>query len=220
MNNISKGRYFIVLLLGSYDYETKQVLFDLKNHVIQQLMYYDDTVLIFLLDKLEIYSITLKDQNQTERDLIIICENYGSKITFLTLESNAILDADDMVMPDNITEEQATINFIRSKYPGSTFSKLPIIEKLSQLADASTLTLLIRHKELTRGGEYIELAFLLGSKSQPPKTVFLSKTNVEISEMVWELLDYHGVNFRQYKNEHNLATESIRLIRHFIRIND
>jgi hypothetical protein len=125
-----------------------------------------------------------------------------------------------MVIPDNITEEQVTISFIRSKYPGSTFSKLPIIEKLRQLADASTLTLLIRHKELTRGGEYIELAFLLGSKSQPPKTVFLSKTNVEISEMVWELLDYHGVNFRQYKNEHYLATESIRLIRHFIRIND
>jgi hypothetical protein len=80
MINISKERYFIVLLLGSYDEETKQVLFDLKDRVIQHLMYYRDTVLIFLLENLEIYSITLKNEGQKEKGLIIICENYGCKV--------------------------------------------------------------------------------------------------------------------------------------------
>jgi hypothetical protein len=184
-------------------------------------MYYDDTILIFLLENLEIYSIDFKDENEHQKKLSLICENYEDKITFFTLDATAILDAEDRRLSHKMSPDEFTVSFIKSKYPESSISKLPILEKLKQLADASTLTLLIRHKALTRGGEYIELTFLLGSsRPQPAKVFFLSKRGLDISGMVWELLDYHGVNFRPYKNEDELVTESIRLIRKFIRKND
>jgi hypothetical protein len=78
--------------------------------------------------------------------------------------------------------------------------------------------MLVRHKEETRGGEYIELAFLLGTGTlNSSKVFFLKKEGFDMSEMGWELLDFYGVNFRSYKDEDYLCNEMVRLIRYSIR---
>jgi hypothetical protein len=217
MDDISIKRFYIVLLLGSYDPDTKKLLSNLKDRITQQLMYYNDTVLIFSLENLEIYDINFKYDNGSEKRLFLICEDYGEKISFLTLDENSILDANDKKMSSSKSVDEFTKNFIKHKFPDSNFLKLPILEKLKQLANASTLTLVIRDQELTRGGEYIELAFLLGSsRSQSSRIFFLGRRDCELSGMVWEILDHYGIIFRPFKDEDDLVTESIRIIRNFI----
>jgi hypothetical protein len=72
------------------------------------------------------------------------------------------------------------------------------------LATISALVFVIRHRELTRGGEYIELAFLLGNGLDPRIVYMLVNSDVEISAMLKELIDFTEINFRVYKNQEDL----------------
>ncbi|OYT54371.1 MAG: hypothetical protein B6U76_07495 [Desulfurococcales archaeon ex4484_217_2] len=90
--------------------------------------------------------------------------------------------------------------------------RLPILRKLQELAKFSKPILIVRERELTRGGEYVELAFLLLEGTDTSKIVFLWNNKVDISSMVKELLDACNFNFRPYSSEKELLDEVYRLI--------
>jgi len=206
----------VVLLLGSYDPDTEKVLSKLKEDIPAHMMTEEENVLIFLLRDIEIYLVDYSDENGKDARIILISDKYRDKITIIALNEREIIDSTEFsssgTHQDQIIEEYA------KRYPNPRISKLPILEKLRQLAASASLTMLVRHKEETRGGEYIELAFLLGTGTlNPSRVYFLKKEGFDMSEMGWELLDFYGVNFRSYKDENYLCNEMVRLIRYSIR---
>lgn len=108
--------------------------------------------------------------------------------------------------------EKALRKKLRERYEVDVKVRLPILRKLQEFAKHSKLILIIRDKQLTRGGEYIEFAFLLLEEVDPSKIVFLWNRNVELSSMVKELLDAFYFNFRAYGSEDELLDEVHRLI--------
>ncbi|GEM_PF-644367 len=211
-----KSRFRVVLLLGSYDPDTEKVLSKLKEDIPAHMMTEEENVLIFLLRDIEIYLVDYSDENGKDARIILISDKYRDKITIIALNEREIIDSTEFsssgTHQDQIIEEYA------KRYPNPRISKLPILEKLRQLAASASLTMLVRHKEETRGGEYIELAFLLGTGTlNPSRVYFLKKEGFDMSEMGWELLDFYGVNFRSYKDENYLCNEMVRLIRYSIR---
>lgn len=64
--------------------------------------------------------------------------------------------------------------------------------------------MVVRHRELTRCGEYIELVFLLTQGVEPRRVVFLWNVGVPISTMLRELLDLYDFSLRTYGNEREL----------------
>jgi len=91
---------------------------------------------------------------------------------------------------------------------------MPVLEKLQIVHDISLCTFILRHIEETRGGEYIELAYLLTTRKRGEKIWFFKKEGIHLSVMVKELLDAWGVNFRTYKTVEDLIEEAVRIVRY------
>ena len=94
----------------------------------------------------------------------------------------------------------------------SLISKIPILEKLKTLSATACLVLIVRHRELTRGGEYIELTFLLHVGTQPEKIKFLWNKRIPLSTMMNELLAMYGFTIHTYTNEKSLMEQIHRII--------
>ena len=205
----------MILVLGSYDPKTEKILSKLKDDIPRRLMTQNDNILVFLLRDIDIYLVDYTEESKAKK-VTLIAEKYADKTTILTLNEENILNSEDAAA-DSSSVDQQVANYATTKYSEAKINKLPILEKLRQLAGGVSLTLLIREEELTRGGEYIELAFLLGSATlQPSKVFFLKREGFDLSEMGWEILAYYGVNFRPYKDEQSLCKETTRLIKYFI----
>lgn len=84
--------------------------------------------------------------------------------------------------------------------------------KLDLLFRASKIILLIRHKEETRGGEYIELAY--GIREYHDKFYFFAKNGVMLSMMVDEILKKFNVQKRNYIDNKNLIEGILDIIKH------
>ncbi len=90
--------------------------------------------------------------------------------------------------------------------------RLPILEKLRNLLIPTCLIIIVRHKELTRGGEYIELTFLLDRGAQPQKIKFLWNKDIPMSTMIKELLAAYGFAIHSYTDEEEMKDEVHSLI--------
>ncbi len=212
-----RSRFRVVLLLGSYDPDTEKVLSKLKEDIPTHMMTEEENVLVFLLRDIEIYLVDYSGEEGKDARIILISDKYRDKITIIALNEREIIDSTEFPLSKSTSENQIVEEYAK-RYPNPRISKLPILEKLRQLAASASLTMLVRHKEETRGGEYIELAFLLGTGTlNPSRVYFLKKEGFDMSEMGWELLDFYGVNFRSYKDENYLCNEMVRLIRYSIR---
>jgi len=72
--------------------------------------------------------------------------------------------------------------------------------------------LVLRHQELTRGGEWVELTYI--AQDCAKKMYLLKKEGIPLSTMVKEILDAYGVNLRAYNDEKELIEEIERIIRY------
>jgi hypothetical protein len=192
----------IILLLGSYDKETKKILEIIKEEIAKMSIFYGETIFTLLLENVEIY--------KTDTDWICV-EKFDGKATFIIFEHDSIKVKNVADFEDK-SEEDIVNTLQRLSY--KSFVRLPVLEKLRVLATISSLVFVIRHKELTRGGEYIELAFLLGKDLDPRIVYMLVNSEVKISAMLKELIDYTKINFRVYENEEDLL-ETVRRILYY-----
>ncbi len=150
----------IILLLGSYDKETKKILDVIKEQIAKISTYYGENIFTLLLENVEIY--------KTDNDWICV-EKFDEKATFIIFEQDSI-NVKDVIDFDAKNEED--IVKILKKLGYKSFIRIPVLEKHQVLATISSLVFVIRHKELTRGGEYIELAFLLGKGLRPTYSLY------------------------------------------------
>ncbi len=190
----------IILLLGSYDKETKDILNRIREEIAKISVYHGETIFTLLLENVEIY----------ETDTGWVCvETINDKKMFILFKGDSI-EVKDVVEVDDEKDDFEILKQLGYK----SFVRIPVLEKLRILATISSLVLIVRHRELTRGGEYIELVFLLGRGLNPRIVYLFVKSDVKISTMLKELIDFTEINFRIYESDDELI-ESIRRILYY-----
>lgn len=192
-----------ILLLGSYDPDTKSLLYDIREYIANK---FQDEIYGLVLEEVDIYLC--------DNDYVLLVEK-GSAPAFYLFYLYKLVD---VFYPDRIDRESIE-NFeivvretLREKHGIDIKKKLTILDKLRELARDAKLILIIRDKQSTRCGEYIELAFLLMEGADPSKIIFLWNKDIEISSMVKELLDRFNFNIRIYSSKEDLFEEIYRLI--------
>jgi len=191
----------IILLLGSYDSSTKPILENLKEEIVKN--FSGENVYAILLDRLEEYRAD---------GLEILTEQLNeNKVTLFIFEHNQLIDIYDLKIEDEV--ETSIYNFLKQKYQIEKISKLPIFEKFDTLMQVTKAILLIRHKEETRGGEYLELMHAL-FRGYAEKIWFFKRNGIDLSAMLMEYLDKFKVKMRTYKKEQDLTTAIMRILKY------
>lgn len=162
---------------------------------------FKEDVYAILLEDIEIYGCRKDD-----REYILMIEGGGLPAAYL-FHLHELTD----IIPissggENGAKEAA------EKMGLELITKIPILDKLKTLSAYACLILLIRERELTRGGEYIELAFLLETGTPPQKIKFIWNQKTPISTMVKELLAKYGFTIHTYKDQKTLQQEIHRII--------
>lgn len=190
----------IVLLLGSYDKKTKKILDSLKEEIAKT---YSGRVLAFLLSNLDLYE-TDKFQVLTETE-----ENIST--TVYIFDNTGLQEVYDIPLKLGDDQSQVLYNSLKNKFSIGKIQKTTTAKKFDYLLTASEVIFLIRNKEETRGGEYVELMLSL-LEQNAPDVWFFKKEGIHISSMLMEYLDKFGVIMRPYFDTEELAIGIIRVI--------
>lgn len=193
-----------ILLLGSFDPQTKTLLENVKEEIVKT--FSGENVFSLMLDKLEIY---------TADDMEILTELSGEKtLTLFIFQNSQLLDMVDTKLKD-ASVDRTVYNYLKENYEIKEVVKLPIFNKLDVLMRDATAIFLLRHKEETRGGEYLELMHAL-FRGHADKIWFLKKKEIELSAMLMEYLDKYQVKMRTYNEEKELKDNILRILKYQI----
>ena len=130
----------LIILLGSYDVKTLNLMKHVKESILEK--FGDEDIYCILLEDVDVY---LTDKVE------VLTERWAGKITLWVFRGTTLVDLVDVKVGETIE------NFLRANYQTTIVRKVPIFEKLRLLATVGWLLLVLRHQELTRGGEWVEL---------------------------------------------------------------
>lgn len=191
----------IVLLLGSYDPRTKSTLENVKEEIVKN--FSGENVYALLLDAVEEYSAD---------DLEILTELLDhNQVTIFIFQQNQLIDMYDLKLENEL--DATVYNFLKQKYQIKKLDKLPIFEKFNMLMQIAKAIFLVRQKEETRCGEYLELMHAL-FRGHSEKIWFFKRNGIELSSMLMEYLDKFKVKMRTYKKEQDLTTTIVRILKY------
>ncbi len=161
-----------------------------------------ENVYALLLERLEIY--------ETDVGLVLTEQVADDRMSVFLFQDNQIADVDDIKVHSN-NFETSLYSYLNEKYGARKISKHTVFDKLDNLMLSANAIFLLRHKEETRGGEYLELMHAL-FRGHSNKIWFFKKESIELSAMLMEYLDKHKVVMRSYKSEQDLVDSMIRTI--------
>ena len=200
-----------ILLLGSYDSETKRILYKVKDEINKLSTYYDEYLLIpLLLENVEVYRIVKED-----RVGLAILERYAENLWSLMIAMEGEIEVYDDVGGGSLEEVEEVIE----KTYGLRWTRLQLLEKFRYLASmvaGGGLIIVIRHVELARCGELIELAFLLREGVPTDAIRVLVNQEINVSSMLLELLRMYRIYWERYRDEEELLRITRSIIQYFI----
>lgn len=195
------GSLSIVLLLGSYDKKTKLILDMVKEEIAKN---YSGEVLAFVLSNLDLYD-TDKFQVLTETE-----ENI--RTTVYIFDSNGFIqEVYDLPLTAGQDQSEVVYTSLKNKFDISKIQKMTTAKKFEHLLTAAQVVFLIRDKEETRGGEYVELMLALFQENQP-NLWFFKKEGIHLSSMLMEYMDMFKIIMRTYFDISELKLSVIRVI--------
>ncbi len=216
-SNHSQGSIIIgpqtiwILLLGSYDSETRRILYKVKDEINKLSTYYDEYLLIpLLLENVEVYRVVKED-----RVGLAILERYAENLWSLMIAIEGKIEVYDDVEGGSLEEVEEVIE----KTYGLRWTRLQLLEKFRYLASmvaGSGLIIVIRHVELARCGELIELTFLLREGVPVDVIRVLVNEEINVSSMLLELLRMYRVYWERYGDEEELLRIIRGIIQYFI----
>jgi hypothetical protein len=199
----------LILLLGSYDPDTKRLLESLKMKIGER--YGGEDVYAFLLDELEIYllddNFALVERWSEERISIYLFQHDGRPIENYELELTAG-ESIDHVIRSLLSSKKEELKGLEI---GSYVKRLPILDKLKILVRNSSSIIVVRDKEETRGGEIAELFYCI-QEGASDKIVLFKREGFELSSMLMEFLDAAKVTMRTYRNNNDLIGGVLRFL--------
>jgi hypothetical protein len=190
-----------ILLLGSFDPQTKIQLENLKEEIVKT--FSGENVYALLLDSVEVYfsdTVEVLTELSTE-----------DSVTLFIFQGNQLMDMDDLKLEDTV--DKTVYNYLKKEYNITEFKRLPIFDKLDTLMRNAKIIFLLRDKEETRGGEYLELMHAL-FRGHAEKIWFLKKNSIMLSSMLMEYLDKNKVNMRTYQGERDLKKAVMRTLQY------
>jgi hypothetical protein len=192
----------IVLLLGSFDPQTKPLIANAKDEIVKT--FSGQNVFALMLDTLEIY---------TADDMEILAEQSTEKIvTLFVFQNSELIDMVDLKQGTQ-DADVAVYEHLKENYAIKKVDKLPIFNKLDVLMRDAVAIFLLRYKEETRGGEYLELMHAL-FRGHADKIWFTHKNGIMLSAMLREYLDKYGVKMRTFSAEKDLNEALIRILKY------
>jgi sirohydrochlorin ferrochelatase len=200
-----------ILLLGSYDSETRRILYKVKDEINKLSIYYDEYLLIpLLLENVEVYRVVKED-----RVGLAILERYAESLWSLMIAIEGKIEVYDDVEGGSLEEVEEVIE----KTYGLRWTRLRLLEKFRYLANVvagSGLVIVIRHVELARCGELIELTFLLREGVPADVIRVLVNEEINVSSMLLELLRMYRIYWERYGDEEELLRIIRGIIQYFI----
>ena len=197
-----------ILLLGSFDPQTKLLLENTKEEIVKT--FSGDNIFALMLDTLEIY---------TADDMEILTEQSGEKaLTLFIFQNSQLIDMVDINLKE-ASADKTLYDYLKENYPTKKIDKLPIFNKLDVLMRDATVIFLLRHKEETRGGEYLELMHAL-FRGQADKIWFVKQNEIALSAMLMEYLDKYQVKMRTYREEKDLRDNIYRILKYQLQNSD
>ena len=197
-----------ILLLGSFDPQTKPILANAKEEIVKT--FSGENVFALMLDTLEIY---------TADDMEVLTELSAEKtITLFIFQNSQLIDMVDVKQKDQ-DADKTVYDYLKENYTIKKIDKLPIFNKLDILMRDATAIFLLRHKEETRGGEYLELMHAL-FRGHANKVWFLKRNGIALSAMLMEYLDKYGVKMRIYSEEKDLNDALTRILKYQLQDSD
>lgn len=212
------GNGLRILLLGSYDDQTKAFLHQLRNDLNERFQRYASITL--MLENMDIYI----SPDPQVHDYSIFFEREGKEeavVTFIkekTKPIEIISYSNEEEFKKNIGKDSGNVDFRQ-------FRKVSELEKVSILNDWADLTYLVKELELTRGGDLVELTYLLHKHAgktniDPLKFEFFYKNGIEISTMIKEIVANNKIVPQKYTSYDELRDISIKTTeRHISRLN-
>lgn len=191
-----------ILLLGSFDPQTKAQLENTKEEIVKT--FSAENVYALLLDDVEVY---ISDVVEVLTELIT-----EDKVTLFIFQDNQLVDMNDLKLEEHDVDK-TVYNYLEKKYKITEFSRLPIFDKLDTLMRNAKVIFLLREKEETRGGEYMELMHAL-FRGHAEKIWFLNRNDIVLSSMLMEYLDKYEVKMRTYQGERDLKNAVIRTLQY------
>jgi hypothetical protein len=197
-----------ILLLGSFDPQTKAQLEDIKEEIVKT--FSGENVYALLLDGVEVYFSDVVE---------VLTELSGAdKITLFTFQDNQLVDMDDLKLEKDDVDK-TIYDYLKKKYNITKFNRLSVFDKLDVLMRNAKVIFLLRDKEETRGGEYLELMHAL-FRGHAKKIWFLKKNGIALSAMLMEYLDKYEVKMRTYQEKSDIETAVIRTLKYQLRNSD
>ena len=163
-----------------------------------------------LLDGVEVYFSDVVE---------VLTESSGEdRITLFTFQDNQLVDMDDLKL-EKADVDKTIYDYLRKKHNITKFNRLSVFDKLDVLMRNTKVIFLLRDKEETRGGEYLELMHAL-FRGHAEKIWFLKKNGIALSAMLMEYLDKYGVKMRTYQRRRDLESAVIRTLKYQLRNSD
>ena len=191
----------LVLLLGSYDQNTKELLIQVKGGIADQ--YGGEGVYGILLDDTRAYYTG---------ECFVIAEKWADgkwSISLYTHSDGSPIEEFDVSADDDKKLDLEIRTILRKTFGEVSIRKLTVLQKLEELLRISGLVVVVRDKEETRGGEVAELVYTI-LNGQGKKVCVFKKETVELSTMLREFLDLESVVMRPYKDSADLIRECLR----------
>ena len=189
-----------LLLLGSYDPKTRNLMNCLKDELLKRLV--SQKILVWILDELEVYRFNGR---------LAIAEFWDENKASIYIERDGDIAEVYEITLKHTPYDEAVYQFLRKELKAESFERFPIFEKLKTLFSFSLVNVVIRDREETRGGELIELAYALMS-GYADKTWLFTKRCIKISTMVESILIQAGSHMMNYRDETDLLEKVLELI--------
>ena len=194
-----------ILLLGSFDPQTKAQLENIKEEIVKT--FSGENVYALLLDGMEVYFSDVVE---------VLTELSGEdRITLFIFQDEQLVDMEDLKLK-KADIDKTVYNYLKKKYGITEFNRLPIFDKLDVLMRNAKVIFLLRDKEETRGGEYLELMHAL-FRGYAEKIWFLRKNGIALSAILMEYLDKYEVKMRTYQGRSDLEKAVIRTLQYQLR---
>jgi len=171
-----------------------------KEEIVKS--YSGENLYAFLLDTVETYD--------TDKFTILV-ERLNKKVTIFVFHQfdSRLIDVEDVKIEKDLDETVYT--FLKNKYDIKKTKKTPIFKKFDIMMRISQNIILLRDKEETRGGEYLELLHAI-FQNYSDKIWFFRRDGIQLSAMLMEYLDNFRIKIRSYNSEKNLLSSVMRVL--------
>ncbi|MEM0196185.1 MAG: hypothetical protein QXK66_00895 [Sulfolobales archaeon] len=196
----------LVLVLGSYDPETKDVLYRVKEEIAKLSTYLDEVYLVpLMLEDVKVFEAYYHD-----RRCVAVVEGYGESLYTATLVDERSLEV--LLVEDFRGSSIEDVRDRLEELGVSQLVELPLVYKFRALAEVAGLVIVVRHKEETRCGEIVELVMLVWGGLGFSRVCFLVRKGLRLSSMVEGMLRAYGIYWEGYENTGDL----LRIVRDLV----